>query len=159
MSIYLQLPHAKGNVKIQGYEGWVELEDIELASITTPATMEIGTKMDPYGHKPYFGQVILVKRMDPTSNIFFEAAHNRKRFDKVTVAYVSSGHPVTTYAKTELSNVIVTHYSERHSGEWPLDLISLAYDKIERSYIPHNDDNKPGNQHVTGYDLERATRL
>ena len=66
---------------------------------------------------------------------------------------------MTTFAKTELSNVVVTHYSESHSGEWPLDLISLAYDKIQRAYIPHDDNNKPGAQHVTGYDLEAATRL
>lgn len=159
MSIYLQLPNVKGNVKTQGYEGWIELEDIELASITTPAIMDVGAKLDPFGHKPRFGQVLLVKRMDPSSNIFFEAAHNRKVFDKVNVVYVSSGRPLTTYAKTELSNVIVTHYSESHSGEWPMDVITLAYSKIERSYIPHDDNNKPGTQHVTGYDIERATRL
>ena len=89
MSIYLQLPNTKGNVKLQDYEGWIELEDIELASITNPATMEIGTTFDPHGHKPRFGQVTLVKRMDPSSNAFFEAAHSRKHFDKITIAYVS----------------------------------------------------------------------
>ena len=97
--------------------------------------------------------------MDKSSPAFFEAVHSCTVFPSIELHYVRSGSPVKTFAKTKLSDVVVTHYAERHCGEGlPIESIRLSYAEIERIFVPHEANNESGSQIVTGYNLKTATK-
>ncbi|MCK4869946.1 MAG: type VI secretion system tube protein Hcp [Gammaproteobacteria bacterium] len=160
MGIYLKVPGANGDVTTKGYEGWIELFDVDFGGITNPTKMRIGQSQSRMHTFPAFGQLTIIKQLDKSSVHFFEAAHSGKVFPQLDIHYVSTGNELFTYAKTTLKDASISHYADsfKGQGEMPEELIRLAYTHIERTFVPRDANNKPGSQLVWGYDLVTAQK-
>jgi hypothetical protein len=62
MAIYMQLPGIQGPVTTKGYEGWIQISDLEFGGIQNGMQMQLGKQMDRFNQQPNFGQVVLVCR-------------------------------------------------------------------------------------------------
>ncbi len=160
MSIYCRINEIKGNVTAKGYEGNIDLIDVDFGGIKTSAKMKVGQKMDRMMSSPNFHQVTIIKRLDKSSISFFEHAHSGKVIPQVDILYVTTGDPNFTYSKTTLKEVLISAYNDWHDGEnHPTELIRLAYTKIERTFTPRDQNNRPTSPLTTGYDLENAQQI
>ncbi len=162
MAIYLKIPGTNGNVTTEGFKNWIEVADVEFNGVTAPVKMQIGNTIDHNSSRPKFGEVTIIKHQDQSSNVLFDAVHSGKSFDQVEFNYVSTGSESAVYSKLILSNVMVTHYADRHHHEaqgTPQELVRFAYTKMQRTVVPRDAANKLGSPNSTGYDLEKATKL
>jgi type VI secretion system Hcp family effector len=161
MTIYAKIAGISGDVTAEGYENWIPLLAVDFPGINRPVNITIGHRMGRYAHTPKFGEIVILKNVDRTSHFLFEATHTGKVIDQVEIDYVTSGDKPLGYSKIKLSNVAVTHSYETFDSELnkPIELIRLAYTKIEKTYIPRDATNSFESPLVTGYDLETAQSL
>ncbi len=160
MAMYMNFDGAKGNATAKGYENWVELNDVEFAGVRASVGMEVGQKMDRFHSKPAFGEVVIGKGLDGASQKLFEAAHSGAVIPSLEIDYVMTGDPNFTYSKLKLTNVAVTHFGDRNSGNGkPQEVVRLAYTQMSRTYVPRNSAGSAGSQSVSGFDVENATKL
>jgi type VI protein secretion system component Hcp len=161
MAIYLKVPDVKGNVSTTKFENWIEIHDVEFGGITNPVSMRVGSVTDRNASAPRFGQVTLLKSTDQSSTDFFEAAHDGTVFKEMEFNYVSSGSEPTVYGKLTLTDAMVTYFADKHheAADKPLELIRLAYTQIKKTVIPRDSKNKLGSPLITGYDIEKASKL
>ncbi len=161
MALYLKMDGAQGAVTAKGFEGQIELQDVEFAGVSNSVHMQVGQKLDRFNTKPSFGQVALLKHLDASSQVFFEAAHSGKVIPSIDISTVQTGDPNFMVAKLTLKDVVVTHYSDKQSDGTgkPLELVGLAYTQMQRTYVPRGSDGAAGSQSVSGFDVETATKL
>ena len=122
----------------------------------------VGKNQDRTSSRPSFGEITLIKKADSSSIKLFEAGHSGKVISKVEIDYVSTGNPPTTFSKTSLTNVIISHFSEQHQAEGnslPIEKVRLNYETIEKTYTPRDASNKAGSPMSSGYNLPQAKQL
>jgi type VI protein secretion system component Hcp len=162
MAIYLKVPSVTGGVTTQGFKGWIEVDDLDGPSVSSHVKMKTGSAVNRYSSTPQFEHITFIKVQDGSSNDFFAATHNGTVFSTVEFNYVSTGTAPVVYSKLVLYNAMITSYSERHSGSstgQPQELITLAFTKMEKTFIPRDGANQSGSPSTTGYDIENAKRL
>jgi len=161
MSIYMQIPGVQGNVQAEGYQGWIELNDVDFSGVSNPIRMDVGKAVDRNAGRPSFGQVSLLKTQDGSSIKLYEAAHSNKVFPQAEIHYVTTGSQLFAFAKMKLSNVAVSHYSEKFDSDKsrPDEVVRLTYTQMERTTIPRDSQNQAGSPMISGFDLEQAKQL
>ncbi len=162
MSIYMKMDGINGNVTTENYQNWIQVEDVSFGGIQNSMNNIVGKSQDRISSRPSFGEITLIKKSDVSSIKLFEAAHSGKVISKVEIDYVSTGNPPTTYSKISLTNVLISHYSEKHQGDGtslPTERVRLHYETIEKTYTPRDASNKVGSPASSGYNLPQAKQL
>lgn len=160
MGIYLKVPGVNGLVHTQNYQGWIQLNSCQFGGVSNPTQMTVGKDGDRYITYPFFEQIVLHKNMDISSISLFEAVSTGKVFPQIEIVYVTTGNPVMVYAKTILHHATFTHYQESNgNGGLPEEILSVAYTKIERTYIPRDEHNAIQSPATTGYDLPKGQKM
>ena len=161
MAIYMKISGVTGSVTTKGYEGAIEVSELDFAGVKVPMQMMVGKAVNRALSEPHFGQVSIIKNLDKSSNAFFEAAHNGQAFASLEFDYVSTGATPVQYSKIMLTNAMVSHYSEQNVGsatEMPKEVIRFCYTKISRTFVPRDSTGQAGSPLTTGYDIEQATQ-
>ena len=151
----MKLKGIDGEVSAKGYERWIELYDIDFGGLHIPMDNVVGKNQNRVNSKPRLGDITITKPLDTSSTRLFDRAHDAQSFPEVEIHYVTNGNPPIKYASYILHNVLLSNYSERHtgSGDRPIEMLALNYLKIEKTYIPRGSDNQPKNPMIIGYDL------
>jgi type VI secretion system Hcp family effector len=161
MSIYLHIQGLQGNVSTQDYKNWINIHDLDFAGVTRPSNITWGETTGRNHNIPRLGEITVIKDTDTVSNTLLQAIIDAKVFPKFEFHRVTEGSPNTVYGKIILSNVIVTHYSNKqHSNSTrPQDLIRLSYTQLQQTVIPISHDNRSRSPHTTGIDIEKAQKM
>lgn len=162
MAIYIMFDGISGDVTTQNYQKWCEVSDIDFTGIHHAINNIIGKAEDRITTRPHFGEIALIKESDSSSIHLFEHSYSGKVIPKVEIHFVSTGNPPTAHTKYLLTNVIISHYSERHfngSNAMPQEKIRLNYETIQKTYIPRNAQNQLGSPLISGFNLPKASAL
>ncbi len=161
MAIYLKADGMTGDVSVTQFKNWIHVKEIDFGGVNNQVNMNVGKANDRNNNFPRFGQVTFVKEQDSSSNAFFEAAHKSSVIKTLEFDYVSDSKQPTVYGKCILNNVQVSYFAEHHSenNHRPLEMITVAYNQIQRNVVPIDSTGKAGSQNATGYDLTAAQKM
>ena len=161
MAIYMKIPGVYGEVTNSDFHAWIDLDSVNFTGITTPTNDIVGRGTSRAVTIPRFGAIAITKAVDKSSIALFEAAHSGKTFPSVEIDFVTTGDPAFAYEKIKLTNVMVTHYSEQKSSEdsRPQEFITLAYEQIEKTYIPRDAENVAQSPITSGFSLPQAKSM
>jgi type VI protein secretion system component Hcp len=161
MSIFMKIDAINGSATHSGYDGWISLKAVDFSGIIQPVHQIVGRMKDRLSELPIIGQVEIIKQVDDSSLPLFQAASSAKVIHSVEIDFVTSGDHGFTYEKLELSDVIISHYREKHRDgiARPYEYLWLSYVSINKTFYPRGADNTPGAPVRAGYDLSSGTRL
>lgn len=158
----MQFGKMNGNVSTTGYENWIECHELEFCGIDNAVSQTVGNPMDRITNHPEFGMMRLSKYQDKSSISLFQSAHSHQVTPTVNIHYVNVTDPIFTFAKYELSQVIVAHYSELFTSMQhykPLEQIVLSYTQLEKTYIPQKPDGSADSPLTSGFNLTTGQPL
>jgi type VI secretion system secreted protein Hcp len=153
-----QTPKIKGNVTTKGFEGWIELSNIDF-SAKRSITTRIGHQTDRETGIPRISEITLVKNVDKSSPYLFEALLNGTSMDKVTISVCKNGSNAKVSSQYILHDVMVSYYEEQVDGaseNGGQDHVNLNFTKIEKRYTPYDNQGNAQSAVSTGYDLSTA---
>lgn len=159
MAIYMKVPGVSGNVSAKGYEKWIELSSQRM-QVDAMMRVQTGRKLDRFNHLPHFSLMQITKNKDKASSALFEGVCVGKVFPEVEIHECSTGSSVSPYAKYRLSNVVVSSMSNASSAaHQPVEVLELAYTKLESSYIPRDSGHRALAPLTSGYDIENTQMM
>ncbi len=161
MAIYLKTPDVKGSVSTQGFEGWVDLRSFQFSGISQQVQQRSGNMAERLGGGLSFGYIYLQKTPDQTTPYWFSCAHSSKVIPNIEIDFVMAGTPPFAYQKINLTNVVISHFSQEYAAGDALatELLTLAFDTIQMGYVPRTADNQMGSPVIAGYNIAQAQKL
>ena len=148
MTAYMQIDGINGDVTAKGHEKWIAINGFKFGVKRTLST-DPGRIADRESSRPSISEVTLTKRMDQSSPLLFGESCVGKAKPQIKIHVCQTDSSLNPYAEITLSNAIVSQYQvDSHAsadeGElYPIETISLSFDKIEVRYTPHDSQNKP----------------
>lgn len=133
--ILLKLDPIKGDSKVDGHDGWITCDSLQLGvgrSITTS-----GTGADRDTSNPSFSEVTITKSTDKASSDLFMAAICGKSEGKAEIEFIQTGGTAAkpqVYLKYVLEGALVSSFSLSSGGERPVESISINFTKISMQY-------------------------
>jgi type VI secretion system secreted protein Hcp len=123
----------KGDSQVEGHDGWITVDSLQLGvgrSITTS-----GGGKDRDTSNPSFSEVTITKSTDiASSDLFFQAICG-KSLGKATFEFIQTGgDKLQTFLVYELTDPIVSGYSMSSGGERPSESLTLNFTKISMKY-------------------------
>jgi len=156
MSLYLQIPHVKGNVTTQGYQNWIQLSSMNFTA-SRPVSQEVGRVRNRNLNHPNIQKIELSKPIDNASNALLENLLKGSSLGTLHIHVCSTDKQLTPYLKYELSDAMVTHYQEMTGEEgFPHEQLTLSFTKLQRTNIPRNAAGQSQSPQTMGYTLETA---
>lgn len=156
--IYMSTSGVQGNVTDKNYQNWIEIESLNF-SVSRSVSNRLGNMSDRHQSSPQFSEVEIIKSADRASNEFFLSTCQGDLFNKIEIHLCSNGNDASPYMKYILSEVIVGEHAEfTEGGAKPREFLRLFYTEIEKTYIYHDQQNKPGAPNTVGFNLKTATR-
>lgn len=160
MAIYMQIQGINGNVTTKGYENWIELESFAF-HVHRKLNTQPGRVSNREGSKPSVSEVDVSKRLDKSSSLLFGEATVGTAKPTVNIHFVTTNASPQPYLEYTFSNVIVSGHAIEHqhtetTDNYPLENISLNFDKIEMKVIPFDKNHKAQSPVPAGYDLNQA---
>lgn len=157
MALYIKADGLSGSVTAKGFEGWIECDYVTFPGIQRHVSTPTGGGIDRIRSAAKLADFILQKQVDASSVQWFEYANNAKVIPQLTIAYVKTGTDLTTYAQYNLTNVIVSHYSDTASAhQHAQEQIALNYDTIEKIVYPSDSRGIAQSPLRSGYNLAEA---
>ncbi len=156
MPIYIKADGLSGSVSAKSYENWIEVYSLHF-DISSQTTMPVGQVNDRARGAPKFSELTISKKMDESSNGFFQHVVSEKVIPKVEIHVISSYSQLKPTVKYILQNVLVSHNENVAFGDdIPAEEIKLHFTKIETTYIGRDEKNRPKSPKIVGYNLETA---
>jgi type VI secretion system secreted protein Hcp len=171
MTIYMQFDDIEGDVTAKGHENWIALNDVDF-NVKRQLSTDPGRIADREGSRPAISEITLTKKMDKSSPHLFSESCVGKAKSEVKIDICQTNDSLTPYAEVTLNNVIVSGYdvttdnytthtdkdgkSTQVKEKYPLEKITLSFDKIELRYTPFDSQNNPQSPIPAGYDLKEA---
>ena len=143
----------KGEAKIAGHEGWIDVESFQLGvgrSIT-----QSGSSAARDTSNPNFSEATLTRQTDRASTDLFIQAACGQSLGKAEVHFIQTAgadKPPQVYLVYELMDVLVSSYSLSSGGEKPSESVGLNFTKIQTQYNAF-DGAKVATGTKKGYDL------
>jgi len=167
MAMYMQIQGIDGDVTSKNYQNWINLEGFDF-SVLRKLNTQPGRIADREGSRPSVSEVVIQKRTDKSSPLLFSEACTGVAKPTVKIVFCTTSGSLSTYLEYTLSNVIISGYkidaSETtadgdHSGthgQYPQEIVTLNFDKIEMKFTPYDDKHKAQSPIPAGYDLKQA---
>lgn len=168
MTIYMKVNGIDGDVTAKGHENWISLQSIRF-NVKRFLSTDPGRISDREGTRPALSEIIINKKMDKSSPLLFGESCVGKAKSQIQIDICQTDSSLNTYAQFTLNNVIISGYdlnadetvdhSHPERRHYPLETVSLSFDKIEVRYIPYNSQNQAQSPIPAGYDLKQATSV
>lgn len=160
MAIFMKIAGVTGGVQAEGYQGWIEVQNLHFAGITNTMQSVMGKTQNRITRAPQFGEIYIIKHTDKTSIALFEKAHSAAVIPEIEIHFVQTGDKPTPYEKYHLHDVLISHLSNEHNARFqkPREHLHLNYKKINRTFIERKSDGSSGSPLITGFDLEKCTK-
>ncbi len=130
----------KGDVKMKGYEGWIELQSVQLGT-TRNITSATGRGSNREAAAPSVQEIVVTKLQDSVSTALFREAVNGTG-KLIVIAFVKEDG--TGYLKIVLQNTLISSYSVSGQGAdnhaRPMESLSLNFTKVTYETLPKSPD-------------------
>ncbi len=143
----------KGEAKVDGHDGWINVESVQLGvgrSIT-----QSGSSATRDTSNPNFSEITLSRQTDRASTDLFIQAACGQSLGKAEIHFLQvagADKSPQVYLIYELSDVLVSSYSISSGGEKPTESVGLNFTKIQTQYNAF-DGAKVTSGAKKGYDL------
>lgn len=166
---YMKITDISGDVTAKGHESWIALESLLFQSKRIIHT-DPGRIADREGTRPTLSEITAIKKMDKSSPLLFSESCVGKAKPEIQIHLCQTASQLNPYVQITLNNVIVSGYHldtgyfdqsmqdiQQRKINYPLETITLNFDKIEVKYIPYNEKNEAQSPIPAAYDLKEAT--
>lgn len=167
MTIYMKIDAINGDVTAKGHENWIALQSINF-DVKRLISTDPGRISDREGTRPAISEITVTKKMDKSSPLLFGEACVGKAKSQAQIDVCQTDSSLSAYAQLTLNNVIVSGYrlimdnsleKENNNHHYPVEKITLSFDKIELRYTPYNSQNQAESPIPAGYDLKQAVAV
>ena len=155
MPIYIKYGDIKGDVTAEGHkgsDGWVEVNSFQWGvgrGISSPT----GGSSDREASAPSVSEITVTKTMDSTSpKLLQEALQGQGTTVKIFFVDILKNGTTRLYAEYDLSNVLISGYSDSSGGDRPTESLSLNFTKVQYTFYTQNPDGSTTASSTT-YDL------
>ena len=125
-----------------------------------PVGMQTGANLNRFNALPSFSGFELTKHKDAASHALLESVCIGKVFPEIDIHQCTTGATISAYAKYRLSNATVANiYEVASSTHRPVEVIDLAYTKIETTYVPRDQNNRAMSPVSSGYNIETGQMM
>ncbi len=156
MTIYMKAANFAGSVNAKGFLGAAEL-----MSIGSPAERRIqqtpgfGAQREMSHLK--LGHIQISKAQDASSPTLYHYFCSAKNIPNIELYHLIFMHDMPEWrSKLTLSNVMISQFNELYSPEGSIELIDLAYTKIEKGYKQQKENGQFQAPSMSGYNIETA---
>ena len=134
MIMYLHVPGIKGKVCKSGYEGWIELSDIDHSKVASSIKLNTPDSSGDIELKPFFGQIAVLKSPDKVSKKLTKAIQSSRIFPQIEIHSINEGQPLMAVSKLILSNALIFFFSSKKT-KVGAEKFCIAYTRLERKII------------------------
>ncbi len=156
MSIYMKIPNITGNVSTRSYQGCIELLNTKnLGKRTIQQITGQGTQRE-MSHL-HLDHMRITKHQDAASAELYQYFCSGKNIPQLDIYHIimMQGSPEWRVRIT-LQNVMLAQHNEQLSAEGSLEMIDLAFTKIEKSYKQQGANGQFQTPSTSGYNIETA---
>lgn len=152
-TIFLLAAPFKGECKVKGYEGTVELDS---ASFST--TQAYRVEQQGGGAQASGGDLSCMKFQDAASLLMWQHCVDATTIDTVEIHLTKQikDTPIVVL-KAVLGNVVISQFSMSSSGQEGIETFSLNYGIMKLEYTPVDEKGKKGGATTAGYDFVGQT--
>ena len=157
MSIYMKCQGIPGSATASKHQQWIQLLKMQI-HMKTPVHTKIGDVTDRVKGRPVIGDIEIIKVADVSSVNLMEHMLKATVIPSVNIDVCHSGKELTPHEQYQLSNVIVSAYSEiQHpiSGP-PSEWLRLNFTKIEKTHTQFGSDGRAQAPNRTIFDLAKG---
>jgi type VI protein secretion system component Hcp len=159
MSIYMKIPAIKGNVSTRGYEGAIALSSIQQGGYRKIAQISGHSAQRDLSHLK-MQHMRIVKQQDAASSALFQYLCDAKNIPSLDIYHMIFVNESPQWrAKITLDNVLIAHHEEVFSSEGNIEILDLAFTKIQKGYKQQNTNGQFQAASVSGYNLETAVAM
>ena len=160
MALFMQINGVKGNVTAKGYEGCIDLGNMDI-QVGKAISLDRGRGGARTSGSVQVSEVALSKLADGSSLSLIQNVLGNKAIPEVTIYLVRSGDSLEAHGKYIFHNVLLSHYHESVDGDTgrPMEHLALNFTSFEKTYIPRDSSNKSGSPMTMGYSLSEASLL
>jgi type VI secretion system secreted protein Hcp len=155
---FIKLTEINGPVTRKGLEKFIEVMSFS-HGVSQSINMENAGGMA--GGKPVLSSISFMKRGDATSPLLFSAICGGKHFAEVVIWFFKSGGTnQVKFMEYKLTKVFIDSFQVSGSSggdDTPMESLSLAFQKIEISYLPQDEKGGVGKPVIAFYDVANAT--
>ena len=159
MSNNMFLKFTGGPVTIEGetqdtdHLQWVDIDSFSWGA-NHPASFEHGSGGATAA--AMVSEFVVSKKVDSSSHALFQALVQASHIDTVEleVIKVSSGGTKFAWYKLKLSPVMITSLHASGAGDPYMESVSMAYGKMEFTYVPQDDKGEPMGDKTAEYDYQ-----
>lgn len=155
---FIKLTDINGPVTRKGLEKFIEVLSFSFGASQSVSNEASGGMS---GGKPSVSSLNLMKRTDATSPLLFSGCCGGKHFAEVTVQlFKAGGTNQVKFMEYKLTKVFIESVQWSGSGggdDTPMESLSLAFQKIEMTYLPQDEKGGVGKPIIAMYDAANAT--
>lgn len=157
MAIYMKYGALKGEVTAKGYEGWMEMQSLQVG-VGRGISMGAGGGSKREASAPSVSEITLSKTMDIADPLLLKEAFGGKATEvKLDITQTDDKGTHIAFQKYILTDTLISGYSLSSGGERPSISVSLNYAKIDSEYIAIDDKFAATSKGHVIYDLAKAT--
>jgi type VI secretion system secreted protein Hcp len=159
---FLKLGDIKGESLDDKHKGEMELLSFSFGVAQPGGAASVGTGSGV--GKAQFHEFEFTKRVDAASAKLMLACASGQHFPEVTLTCRRAGGTQAEYMKIKMEQVLVSGYTigpgdDDRSDHLPIDTIRINYSKIGFNYKAQNADGSEGANTMTGWDLNKNTKI
>lgn len=161
MSIFLKYGDVQGEVKVEGYDGWINITSFSWGVGRAIGSSQAGSVTEREKSAASVAEINLTKTFDNSSVTFLEEALQGQLDKEVKIHFTrtdkNNGHQ--PYLEYLLTNCGPSSYSIGGTGDQNTQItesISLNFTKIETKYYETKDDIQQGTPTTSTYDLQKG---
>lgn len=156
---FIKLKDIKGESTDGKHDGWIEMTscDMEINQTITKTASSVGGAT---AERADFSDFRFSKQLDKSSPLLSLACAAGTHFDKIVVELCRAGTEKIKFMEIRLSNSIISSISLSALDDFPSEIITLYYGKIEWAYTQQSRSGGYGAGNVAGgWDLQRNCKV
>lgn len=155
---FMKLTGVDGPVTRKGLEKFIEVLSYSFGASQSISAEASGGMS---GGKPTISSMSLMKRTDATSPGLFATCCGGKHYPEVLIQlFKSGGTNQVKFLEYKLTKVFIESVQWSGSGggdDTPMESLSLAFQKIEMTYMPQDEKGGVGKPQIAMYDTANAS--
>lgn len=152
---FLKIDGIPGESKDSKHQDWIEVTSFS-HQIEQPASSTASSSGGATAERVNHGLFHIVHAMDKASPKLYEHCCTGKHIKEVVIELCRAGGDKVRYAEIRMEQVIVSKVQMAGGGEFPAEIVSFSYGKINWTYTQQKrEDGTGGGNIAAGWDLTR----
>lgn len=150
----------KGDSTVEGHADWITIDSLQWGVGRAISTSGAGKDRDT--SNPSFSEVTMTKSMDVASVDLWMQAICGKSLGTATIHFIQTAGADTkqqVFLEIELSEAIVSSYSQSSGGERPNESISINFNQAKMKYSTFGEGKSATAGAFKGWDLKKNQAL